>query len=80
MPDISDSKRRKVAHRIAFDYLERQIAKMPAYASAEKYWAQAWAEVVQLTRDTDDTLLQELLATEYWELERIWLRERGDNV
>lgn len=78
MPDISDVTRRKAAHRIAFDYLERQLAKMPAFASAEKYWAQAWAELLELTRDNDDVLLHELLATEYWELERIWLKERRE--
>ena len=68
---MDDVKRRKAAFRTAFDYMERQLQKMPAFASSEKYWTQAWAEVLQLS-DGADELTMELLATAYWELERIW--------
>lgn len=78
MPEQNDVLRRKKAHRIAFEYLERQIAKMPAFASSEKYWAQAWAEAEELTCSGDD-LLRELIAAEYSELERLWKLERADN-
>lgn len=68
---MDDLKRRKAAFRTAFDYMERQLEKMPAFASPEKYWAQAWEEILQLS-DGADELTMELLATVYWELERIW--------
>lgn len=72
-------KRRKAAFRVAFDFLERQAEKMPAFASEKKFWQQAWAECEQLGHEADQ-LTQELLATAYWELERIWMRARRDTA
>lgn len=80
MPNQNDAIRRKNAHRIAFDYLERQVAKMPAFASAEKFWQQACAEVVELGNQHDDELTRQLLITEYFELERIWRAERSGDT
>lgn len=74
-----DVKRRKAAFRVAFDYLERWAAKIPAYASEANFWEAAWAECERLGEGTDD-LSKELLATAYWELERIWKRDRRDTA
>lgn len=74
-----DLKRRKAAFRVAFDFLEKWVEKMPAFASADKFWEQCWADCLQLGKDTD-VLTQELLATAYWELERIWMNDRRDDA
>lgn len=72
----NDIQRRKRAFRVSFDYMERQIDRMPAYASAETYWQQAAAELDGLGAATDDPLTHDLLVAAYAELERIWQSER----
>lgn len=69
----------KPSFRIAHDYLERQLDKLPAYASAETYWQQAWADLLK-TGEGRDVFAQELLAAAYWELERVWLSQHAESV
>lgn len=70
---MDDIKRRKAAFRVAFDYLERQAAKMPAFATAERYFAQACEELERIGNDAPDELTRDLLVDAYADLERLWL-------
>lgn len=76
----SDGPRIRRAFRAAFDYLQRQVERMPAYASGEKYWRQAADGLNALGCAADDPLLHDLLLAAYAELERIWLRERAGDA
>lgn len=71
----------KRAHRVAYDYLLRQIDKMPAYANPARYWEQAWMDLLSIKEDANE-LLMELLAAEYNHLEKIWLEthKEGDDT
>ena len=73
---FDDVKRRKRAFRVSFDYLERQLGLMPAYASEERYWHQAADGLNDIGAATDDALTHDLLVAAYAELERRWKRGR----